>query len=476
LRAPARPLAILLVCGLTGTALAAEPPADDKPAREPAPGALFDRHTGDLDAILALGELRVLVPYSRTLFFYDRGREHGAVASALRELQQRLDEKLPGDPALRVLAISTTRDQLLPGLVRGNGAIAAGNITITEARLDQVEFTVPTLRNVSEIVVTGPGAPKLSALADLAGQEIHVRPVTSYHESLVRLNERFAKEGKAQMKLIPLPDELESEDELDMVHAGLIRIGVVDDWLATFWAPYLPELQLHPDLAVRAGGEIGWAVRRDSPRLRALLDEIITSGLKQGVDREILAQVSAYARGMQDATHGDELKKFDATVDFFRKYATRYGFDYLMLAAQGYQESRLDPSATGPGGAVGIMQVLPDTGMALGVGDITTPEANVHAGSKHLAQLMERYFAGVPFDEKNRTLFAFAAHEAGPRAIVEARDVAARAGLEPNVWFNNVEHVVARRVGQEPVQYVRNVFKYYVAYELVQEERARQPQ
>ena len=115
------------------------------------------------------------------------------------------------------------------------------------------------------------------------------------------------------------------------------------------------------------------------------------------------------------------------------------------------------------------MQLMPNTGRTLGVGDIYKADSNVHAGAKYMAQLMDVYFKDVPFDEQNRNLFAFAAYDMGPGAIQLLRREAEAQKLDPNVWFNNVERVAAARLGQEPVQYVRNIYKYYVAYKLIEE-------
>jgi membrane-bound lytic murein transglycosylase MltF len=426
---------------------------------------------GDFDAMQQRRILRVLVPYSRTLFFHDKGAAHGATVQAMHELEKHLGKKFPDahKRPFTVALIPTTRDRLIPALLKGEGDIAAGDLTITESRLAQVDFTAPTVSNVSELIVTGPGAPELKTLDDLAGKQVHARPATSYHESLVALNERFAKEGKEEIEILPLPNELEDEDKLDMINAGLIQIAVIDDWLGELWAPYLPQVKLRPDLAVRSGGQVAWAIRKDSPKLRSELDAFIAAGKKQGLDRIIAKKSAANAKKMQNATASSEMKKFDATIELFRRYAGQYHFDYLMLAAQGYQESRLDQNAKSHVGAIGIMQVMPATGKELRVGDIRQAESNVHAGSKYMAQLMERYFKDAKFDEQNRTLFAFASYNAGPGNISKMRKRAAEEGLNPDEWFNNVEHVTARRIGQEPVQYVRNIYKYYVAYKLAQQ-------
>ena len=158
--------------------------------------------------------------------------------------------------------------------------------------------------------------------------------------------------------------------------------------------------------------------------------------------------------------------RFEQSLQHFKTYGERYSFDYLMMAAQGYQESRLNQAAKSPVGAVGIMQLMPATGAEMKVGDIRQAEPNVHAGIKYMRQLIDVYFDDADFDETNRTLFAFAAYNAGPGRIARLRKEAEREGLDPDQWFNNVELIAAKRVGQETVGYVRNIFKYYVAYKL----------
>jgi membrane-bound lytic murein transglycosylase MltF len=163
----------------------------------------------------------------------------------------------------------------------------------------------------------------------------------------------------------------------------------------------------------------------------------------------------------------------------FEKYGAQYGFDPLMLIAQGFQESKLDQTVRSPVGAVGVMQLMPDTGAEMKVGDITVIESNVHAGAKYMNTIMTNYFADAHFDDMNRTLFAFAAYNAGPNRISKLRKVAADRGLDPDVWFDNVEVVVSEKVGRETTTYVRNILKYYVSYKLTlelqqQQERARE--
>jgi len=143
-----------------------------------------------------------------------------------------------------------------------------------------------------------------------------------------------------------------------------------------------------------------------------------------------------------------------------------------MLAAQGYQESRLDQSTKSPSGAIGVMQVMPTTGASLNVGDIRQVDANIHAGTKYMRTMLDTYFSDAQLDDLNRNLFAFAAYNAGPTRIAQLRKEAAKRGLNPNVWFDNVERIAAEKIGRETVTYVSNIYKYYVAYTLALEQSA----
>ena len=411
--------------------------------------------SGDFDGMLERRVVRVLVPYSRTLFFNDKGAQRGLLADALKDFEIFLNKKHKlRARRIVVVALPTTRDRLLPALLEGYGDIAAGNLTITAERAKLVDFSRPHSAGVSEIVVTGPASPRLAALEDLAGEEVHVRRSSSYYASLSRT--------KARLKLVP--DALEDEDLMDMLAAGLVKIIVVDDWKAELWAAMNPKLKPRPDLAVARGGATGWAFRPRSPKLAAEIDHFMRT--HPGAAAKRFKEYPRYLAQLRNATAEADWKRFEETVALFRKYGARYQFDYLMLAAQGYQESRLNQNARSRAGAVGIMQLMPETGKSMKVGDITKPDPNVHAGVKYMRTLYERYFDDEGMDEQNRTLFAMAAYNAGPSRIAALRAEAAQKNLDGHVWFNNVELIAARRIGHETVSYVRNVYKYYVAYKL----------
>ncbi len=453
-------------------------------AQQPTTGAADEERTleirnkpwkGDFQQMLDRKVIRVLVPYSRTLYFVDKGVERGIAVETIRDFERYINRKYVKDKRpVTVFVIPTTRDKLLSQLNAGLGDIAAGNLTVTEARLKTVDFVAPDdYRPVREVIVTGPKAPELRTLDDLSGQTISVRPSTSYYESVEALNRRFAAAKRAPARIAPLPVALEDEDKLEMLNAGLLGIVVVDDWKAEMWAQVLPNIRVRDDLVLRDDGRTGWAIRKGSPGLReAIMDFYREHLVKQGVANYRLAQYMKRVKQIQDPTRTGEWKRFEQTLAIFEAYGDRYDFDPLMLAAQGYQESRLEQNAKSAVGAIGVMQVMPATGKELGVGDIRQIEPNIHAGAKYLDQLMTRYFKDAKFDEQNRTLFAFASYNAGPGRIQQMRKLAMEQGYDPDVWFNNVEIVTAEKVGIETTTYVRNIYKYYVSYKLAEEHAA----
>jgi membrane-bound lytic murein transglycosylase MltF len=370
--------------------------------------------------------------------------------------------------------VPLARDQLLPALVDGKVDLVIAQLTVTPDRQKLVDFTNPTRKDVSEIVVTGPGAAAIASVDDLSGQEVFVRKTSSYYQSLLALNERLKAAGKPPVSIQPAPENLEDEDLLEMVNAGLIKVTVVDDYMAAFWKGVLPNLVPHDVVALRTGGNLAVAMRKDSPQLAAGLNAIIAEyGLGTTFGNMMAKRYLQNTQYVKDATSEAERRKFSALIDMFRKYSGQYDLDYLLMAAQGYQESRLDHSVRSKVGAIGVMQVMPATGKELKVGDIAKLEPNIHAGVKYMRRIVDTYYKDEPMDALNKGLFAFASYNAGPARIRQLRKEAARRGLDPNVWFGNVEQIASERIGRETVTYVSNIYKYYVAYRLVEEEKDR---
>jgi membrane-bound lytic murein transglycosylase MltF len=434
--------------------------------------------TGDFDKMLERRMIRVYAPFSRSLYFSDKGRERGIAVELVRDWERYLNIKYGkqlGKRPLTIYIAPATRDKLLPYLTEGLADVAIGNLTVTEERLKEVDF-VPGdegRRTINEVVVTGPKSPELKSIDELSGKRVHVRKASSYYDSLQKLNERFKQEGKPEVELILVPDALEDEDLMEMLDAGLVEVQVVDNWKAHMWAQVLPKLRVRTDLVLRADAKTGWAIRKESPKLSAEIDDFFRNwAIKQGVADYRMNVYMKKVRELKDPTASAEYKRFRETLALFEKYGDKYRFDPLMLAAQGYQESQLNQNARSHVGAIGVMQIMPATGEQMKVGDIRLTESNIHAGTKYMDQLMTRYFPDATFSEGNRPLFAFASYNCGPGNVAKSRREAEKRGLDPNKWFNNVELVVAEKIGTETTTYVRNIYKYYVAYKLTLDAQA----
>jgi membrane-bound lytic murein transglycosylase MltF len=161
------------------------------------------------------------------------------------------------------------------------------------------------------------------------------------------------------------------------------------------------------------------------------------------------------------------MERFRNVVEHLKANAKLYDFDWLLLGALAYQESRLDQSVRSPAGAVGVMQIKPDIAAFMGVTGIERADRNILAGVKYLRFVVDRYYANQPMDRLNRGLFALASYNAGPARIAKLRKKASTAGLDPNLWFHNVELIAARDIGRETVDYVSNIYKYYIAYKAI---------
>jgi membrane-bound lytic murein transglycosylase MltF len=453
---------------LVGISAAAPDASDEPPRKVRGLSVAMKPWTGDFDKILSRRMLRVLAPYSRTLYYNDKGRERGLTAELVRDFEQYVNRKYKtGKRPLTVYLIPTTRDKLLPQIAEGFGDIAAGNLTITDARQEIADFVPLADRKAArEVVVLGSRAAPVKTLSDLSGRSVDVRRASSYYESLQDFNARLRRAGKDEVKVQIVPDALEDEDLMEMANAGLVDVIVVDDWKARLWAQVLPAIKVREDLVLRDEGRVGWAIRKGSPRLEAALRDFMIFSRKQGTTAYRIQQSMQRVRELHDPTRSKDWKRFEQTLSLFRRYGAQYDFDPLMLAAQGYQESRLDQNAKSAVGAIGVMQLMPATGAEMKVGDIRVTEANIHAGTKYMDRLMTVYFPEAHLAEVNRTLFAFASYNAGAAKIARMRALARKRGLDPDKWFNNVEIVVAEKIGIETTTYVRNIFKYYVSYRL----------
>jgi membrane-bound lytic murein transglycosylase MltF len=400
---------------------------------------------GDFDGMLQRRRIRMLVPYSRTLFYVEKGQKRGLSAELAHDFETYLNKKFAKQLAgqrFTVSLIPTTRDKLLSGLNDGMGDISGGNLTETAARGQIADFVVPTeSAPATEVLVTGRNAPPVVASPEgLSGKKVNVRESSSYFESLNALNDKLSAASRPGVQIITMPDALEDEDLLEMMNAGLFDFTVMDSWKAKLWAQNAHDIHVHEDVVLRSGGTIGWAIRKQSPKLQAAIEGFYQSASQQGL---MEARLTAYQQRLKEISSSSAvaLKHFDETMDLFRKYGSKYAFDPLMMAAEG--------------------QTLPASDEELA--------GAVQAATKHTDELMSQSFPDAKFSDADRTLFAFASYKLGADKIVQMRKEAAKRGLDPNQWFNNVEQVTAEKLGMAATAYVRNIYKYQTAYKLIAE-------
>jgi membrane-bound lytic murein transglycosylase MltF len=432
--------------------------------------------TGDFEAILQRRYIRALVAYSKSEYYVINGVQHGSSYEALKAFETWVNLKYPQkikNTRFHVLIVPVPRDQMIPRLVAGRGDLAVGTLEITPGRLKEVDFSDPFVTGVKEIAVTGPKSPALHSLEDLSGQEVFVRKSSSYYERLDALNARFKGEGKAPVKLRLAPENLEDEDLLEMLNAGLVPIVFTKAYLPKLWAGIYTNIHANEGVMLDDTGQIAWEMRKDSPKLMEVVNTFVKTH-KQGTTfgNALIGRYAASPKMLKNAIAPAELKNFQETVAMFQKYSAQYNVDYLLMMAEGFQESTLNQEAKSSVGAIGIMQLMPGTGDQMKVGDIHQKEANIHAGVKYIRFMVDKYFANEPMDDTNKLLFAFASYNAGPGRIHSLRMEAAKQGLDPNVWVGNVEIVAAAKIGMETVTYVANIYKYYIAYKLVAEQQA----
>jgi membrane-bound lytic murein transglycosylase MltF len=412
--------------------------------------------------------VRILTVYGPGRFHLEEGRGVGIVA----EMAARFEEHLNQNPQRKhikvyTLVIPVARDQLIPALLEGRGDLISAGLTITPEREEIVDFSIPASKPLNEILVTGPSAPQIDKLEDLSGETVYLRESSSYRESVEALNARLKAQGLAPVDIEVMPGSLEDDDLIEMVNAGLLPWAVVDDYKPQVWEGVFNDLVVREDLVFRKGGRTAWAMRKDSPLLKASVDAFLKKNRAGTLFGNIL--INRYVRDFDwagNALNDEDYQRFNDLQHLFKKYGDLYEMEYLFAAAQGYQESRLDQSVRSNAGAVGVMQLLPTTASdkSVGIPDIHEVEPNIHAGIKYMDYLRDRYFSDPKITPLNQALLALGAYNAGPSRMIRLRAKAEERGYDPNVWFDNVEIIAAEDIGRETVQYVSNIFRYYLTY------------
>ncbi len=430
----------------------------------------IERRTEDLTSTTRT--IRVLVHYGRTEFFVANGSPRGMEYEALYEYEKFLNRTLRKKKARITLTFIPVKfEELIPGLIEGKGDIAAGLMTVTDERKRKVAFTTPYIENVSEVLVGHAGAPLPEGINDLSGKKVHVLKGSSFVQHLRPINEQLVAARRAPIEVVEMPASTNADDILEMVNAGMFEYTVVDNFVADVWSRILPNIRTVTNVTIAKGGSIAWAVRPDNPELQRSLNAFLDHTRKHlhGRISEVMRRYFKETKFLGNPLKQEAFGRVKALSPFFKEASSKNKFDWLMMVAQGYQESQLDQNTISPRGAIGVMQVLPTTGKSVGFSDIKNVRNNIAAGVAYLDWIRKNYFNDDAIPADARVDFALAAYNAGPLRIESMRQLAKKRGLNPNVWFGNVERVALDKIGEEPVRYVANINKYYVAYRMSHE-------
>ena len=394
------------------------------------------------------------------------------------EFEKELNQKLArqGGKRVDVVFVPVVRDELLPALIEGRGDIAAANLSVTEKRLKEVDFSAPLRTGVSEVLVTGPSSSPVHSLGDMAGREVFIRGSSSFSESVRRVNDSLKHAGKKPIKVQLADERLEEEDILEMVNAGLVPATIADDHVADFWKEVYDSIVVHPTVTVATGGKIAWAIRKKSPELKAAVDAFARTHAKGTKFGNIVDQRYWKDAGyVTNSATKENLAQFRSMIELFRKYGEQYGFDHLLLAAQGYQESGLDQNCAEPGrchrrhagyAKDGVRSQCRCLWASRSSSRIFTRGASTCGSSSTATSRASRWTRSTAACLRSHPTMP------APRGWRSSGPRLRRWGSTLNVWFNNVEVVAARDIGRETVTYVRNIYKYYVAYALVARQEA----
>ena len=405
------------------------------------------------------GVLRVLVTPSRTNFFIAKNKARGFEFEMFEQLEQDLRSSL-NNKNFQVVYIPVAHNQLLSSLMQGYGDVAAAMLTLTPERQKLVDFSLPYLTKINEVLVRHKSAPPINKLEDLSGKKIFVADGSSYLSSLIKLNLHFQSQNLAPINIVPL-NKLNTGDVLELLNTGLFQYTFVDHSLAELWQSVLPQLVLNKDIRVGEDKEIAWAIRKNSPKLKAHLDRFAQKHRKGTLIGNIFFKRYYQKPYWLDQSLFTDMGKLNTYKPFFQEAGKKYEFDWLLLAMQAYQESSFNPKAKSHAGAIGIMQLLPSTAKDMGVQDLYDPQQSIMGGAKYLDWIRARYFSDLPKEEQ--LYFYLAAYNAGFRTVQNWRKEAKALGYNPDIWFGHVEHVALQKTGLEPVRYVSNITKAFTA-------------
>lgn len=426
--------------------------------------------TGDLDALRKRGSLRVLIANNAVNYFLHRGQQFGFEYELCKMFAESVGLRLE-------VVVPPSRELLFAWLKEGKGDLIAASVTVTPARQKEVAFSKPYLYT-REVLVEPKGSAKITSLEGLKGKLLHVRRSSSYRETLLGLQEKYGP-----FTLVDAPETMETEQLIRRVASGAIPATVADSYILDVERAYRSDAEGTLTLAEAGaprGGEkpIAFALRPQNGKLREALDAFVAK-VYRGIEYNMAHTryfKSTRTIAMAKESQGESQSNISRFDDIMKKHSAAQNFDWRLVAAQAYQESRFDPNAKSFAGAMGLFQVLPTTAKELGISNLIDPDEGTRAGVTLLTKMLTEFEPRIPL--KHRVRFALAAYNAGKGHVQDARRIAGEMGLNVDKWFGHVEkamlllqdpayHSKARYGycrGAEPVKYVSQIQNRYDNY------------
>ena len=415
--------------------------------------ALGERH-GDLPEMQRRGVLRVITRNNAATFFLWRGEQMGFEFELLREFAKRRDLHVE-------VVIAPEHASLFEMLEQGAGDVAAASLPIdVPPRTPDVVMTRP-FNYVYDHLVARHDDDSILGFEDFNARTVTVRRSSTHWRTLERLRDAGLK-----VDIAPAPEDAETEALIAAVGEGHIDLTVAASHVLDIELGHRSDVR--KAFTLRGPVPLGWAVRRDNPELLAALNEFLDKEYR-GLFFNVVYQkyfenpvrMRRHREDRVDHEQADGLSPWDEMV---KREVETYGFDWPLIVAQMYQESRFNPKARSHAGAIGLMQLLPRTAREFGVRRLRDPEQSIRAGVAYLAWLHSRFEPDLTV--KDRIWFALAAYNAGYGHVTDARRLASEElGLDPNRWFDNVEE--AMRLLSKRAYYRNTVHGYVRGYEVV---------
>ena len=434
----------------------------------------------DLEEIRKDGVLKALIVYSSTSYFLYKGEPMGFEYELLNLLAEHLDLKLE-------LVISTDLDTQFEVLNRGDVDLIAHGMTVTNQRKWEVDFTEYLYLTRQVIVQKQPdnyrdmkwGTLQRHLIHDpieLINDTVSIRRNSAYFERMMSLSNEIG----GTIFIDTLDSSISTDEIIMLVKDGEIKYTIADENLAKINASYHPILKI--DVPVSFSQRIAWVTRKKSPGLRKAINQWILRERGQTDYNVIYNKYFKNKKNFRRRTRSDfyslNNKQISAYDELIKRYAKDINWDWRFLASQIYQESRFDPKAKSWVGAKGLMQVMPKTAESLGIKNVNSPSQSIRGGTAYLKWLSEN-FSDVP-DSINRVKFILAAYNCGYGHMRDAQRLADHNGLDRTIWTDHVEQMVLALSaqenfnkpmiqygyvrGEEPVNYVKEIFERYEVY------------